>query len=69
MAKKHLLDLQKEYGGFSIEEVDIMTNPIKSWQAGIRMIPALKIDDKSLSGLYLSREAIKKFISKGADQK
>ena len=63
MARKHLIGLQKQYGEFFIEEVDIMVNPLRTWQDGIRMIPALKIDDKILSGLYLGREAIEKFIT------
>lgn len=63
MAGKHLLALQKQYGDFHIDEVDIMVNPLRTWQDGIRMIPAIKIDAKILSGLYLGREAIEQFIT------
>ncbi len=68
MARKHLLDLQKEYGGFSIDEVDIMVNPLTTWRDGIRMIPAIRINDSTLSGLYLDREAIEQFITEEKDQ-
>ncbi|MEA3464441.1 MAG: hypothetical protein U9R29_00240 [Thermodesulfobacteriota bacterium] len=35
---------------------------MRSWKAGIRMIPALKIGDDILSGILLSEEKIREFI-------
>ncbi len=63
VAKNHLMKLQKEYDNCIIEEIDILTNPLKSWRAGIRMVPALKIEYKILAGLYLSFKDISQFIS------
>ena len=47
-----------------IETVEVTTNPLKSWQDGIRMIPALRGGGKTLSGLLLSPEMIRSFIEK-----
>lgn len=63
MAGKHLHELQEELGTFTIDEVDILTNPSRTWQAGIRMIPALKTDNRVLSGLYLTKQAIRAFVT------
>ena len=68
MARKHLLEIEKENGDVSFEEVDVMANPLKTWKDGVRMIPAIRIGDKILSGLYLSREAVKKFITAEKNQ-
>ncbi len=46
-----------------IEEVDVMVAPRQSWDAGIRMIPALKINDRILSALFMSRTSIADFIA------
>lgn len=35
---------------------------MKTWQDGIRMIPALKIEDKTLSGVFLNKTQILSFI-------
>ena len=47
-----------------IETVEVTTNPLKSWQDGIRLIPALRGGGKTLSGLLLSPEMIRSFIEK-----
>lgn len=45
-----------------IEEIDIMAHPLKAWQDGIRMIPALKSGEKVVSGLILNEERIRDFF-------
>jgi len=67
MARKHLLNLQNQYGNFRISEVDCLANPRKTWENGIRMIPALKIDNTILSGIYLSHRLIEQFIIEALD--
>jgi hypothetical protein len=44
-------------------EIDILTAPQLSWRNGIRMIPALKINERVLSALFLSRKDIAAFIA------
>lgn len=56
-----LKKLQNEFD-FTVSEVELTTNPLKTWKAGIRMIPALEINGEVLSGIYLSPEKIRNFI-------
>ncbi|WP_459944664.1 hypothetical protein [Desulfocastanea catecholica] len=46
-----------------MQEIDVLSAPQQSWKAGIRMIPALKIDSHILSALFLSRSTIAQFIA------
>lgn len=46
-----------------IEEVDILTSPGLALHAGIRMIPAIRVGDKTLSSIYLSRKKIDEFVT------
>jgi len=62
MASKSLRELSKEIPGLKIEEVDVLRRPSESWKNGVRLIPALKIEDDILSGIYLTREAIAAFV-------
>lgn len=66
MAGKHLQNLLKQSDDFMLEEVDILAQPLRSWRDGVRMIPAIRVGDDILSGVYLSRTAIKKFIDERA---
>ena len=61
-AKKHLKALSTAYPHLRIEEVDILASPRRAWQEGIRMVPALKIGNRILSGVYLGKKAIYDFI-------
>ncbi|MBU0484374.1 MAG: hypothetical protein KKB30_07670 [Proteobacteria bacterium] len=55
--------LRNKFPNLEIKTVDVATNPLKTWQAGVRMIPALQIEDKILSGIFLTRGQIIEFIS------
>ncbi|MEN8190049.1 MAG: hypothetical protein ABFS19_09405 [Thermodesulfobacteriota bacterium] len=68
MAKKTLDELKAHYPDMEIEEVDIMTNPARSLRDGVRMIPCLKSENDQLSGIFLSRAAIEKFLKKSNKQ-
>jgi glutaredoxin len=46
-----------------VEEIDVLAHPLKSWSDGIRIFPALRINDSILSGVFLGREKIKTFIN------
>ena len=47
-----------------IETVEVTTNPLRTWQDGIRMFPALRGGGKTLSGMLLSTQKIRSFIEK-----
>ncbi|MCD6388564.1 MAG: hypothetical protein J7L69_04055 [Desulfobulbaceae bacterium] len=63
MAARALKRLEKEYKNIEVMEIDVATSPRQTWQAGIRMIPALECRGKLLSGFILTSEKIKKFIT------
>lgn len=61
--RKHLKSLLgDEYGGSCIE-IDSLAQPLKTWQDGIRMIPALKTDGAILSGVLLSEGQVREFLT------
>jgi len=64
LARKYLLDLTSQDPEIEIREVDVLTAPRQSWREGIRMIPALKIDDQIMSALFMSKTDIAAFISR-----
>ena len=61
-ARKSLYALASTHPEISIEEVDILSAPLRTWRDGIRMIPALKDGERVLSGLFLTRQAIADFL-------
>lgn len=64
MAGRYLREIAAENPSIVIDEVEILRHPLKICKEGIRCIPALRIGDSTLSGLYLNREQIRKFILK-----
>ncbi len=62
LAKQHLLAICSKKPHLQIEEVEVLTSPLRTWQEGIKMVPALKVGDAVLSGLYLSRKSITDFV-------
>ncbi|WP_458778239.1 hypothetical protein [Desulforhopalus sp. 52FAK] len=58
-----MLTLTQKNPEIQIEEVDILTSPATAWRDGIKMIPAIKIDEAVLSSLYLSPRKIEDFVS------
>ena len=63
MAHKYLTELTRKYPAIMIQQVDVLLQPVKCWEDGIRMIPAIRINDNVLSGLYLTRASVEKFVS------
>ena len=64
LARKYVRELISHEHGIEVEEIDVLVAPLQSWSDGIRMIPALKIDDHILSALFMSRINIADFIAK-----
>ena len=63
VAGRHLRELAAADPSIEVEEIDIMFAPRRTWQDGIRMIPAMRIDNRILSGVFLSKNAIAGFIA------
>ena len=64
LAKKYLSKITENDPEVQIEEVDIIGSPKRCLQDGIRMVPALVINEDKLSGVFLSKKAIKAFINR-----
>jgi glutaredoxin len=62
LAQKYILETIAHDSEIQLKVVDVMTSPLQSLKSGIRMIPALKIDNHHLSGLFLSKTTIAAFI-------
>ena len=62
MAGKYLREIIEEDPSLSITEIETTTRPITTWRQGIHMIPAIRIGEQTLSGVYLTKKQIQKFI-------
>jgi len=56
--------LKKEHPELEVDAIEVTLNYKRAWKDGIRVFPALKIDEETLSGMILSRDAIRTFIEK-----
>jgi len=64
MAKKALDELLADMDDVELEEVEVMTNPLRALKDGIKFIPSLKSGDEKISGILLSSDKIKTFLNK-----
>ena len=64
MAKKALDELRQNRDDIRLEEIEILSNPLRVLKNGVKFIPTLKCGKEQLSGILLSREKIEKFIEK-----
>ncbi len=62
LVRRALEDIAEKRGDMEIEAIDVLRRPRVALRSGIRMIPALQINDRVLSGLYLKRKRIRQFI-------
>ncbi len=62
MAAKYLHQLATGDRSLQITEVDVLVHPIEFLSQGIHLIPAIKIDDRWLHGVYLTRQKIEAFV-------
>ncbi len=64
MAKKALDELLGDFDDVELEEVEIISNPLRTLKDGVKFIPTLKSGDEQISGILLSQEKIKAFLDK-----
>lgn len=64
LAARELSKALQNYPEIELETIEVSSNLARAWKAGIRLFPALKIDDVILAGILLSHEQINEFIAK-----
>jgi len=64
MAKKALDELLTDVDDVQLEEVEIITNPLRVLKDGVKFIPTLKSGDERLSGILLNQKKIKAFLER-----
>jgi hypothetical protein len=64
MAKKALDELLSDFDDVELEEVEIISNPLRTLKDGVKFIPTLKSGDEQISGIFLSHDKIKAFLNK-----
>ena len=57
-----LSQLLPEFPGIEIEKVEALRNQARQSRDGVRMIPALVSGDRRLSGFYLTKRRIRRFL-------
>jgi hypothetical protein len=51
-----------------VEEIDIFLEPKKAFAAGVRMIPAIVVGENMLSGIWLTPQKIRNFLTVSCPQ-
>ena len=64
MAKKALDELLTDRPDISLEEIEILSSPLRALKDGVKLIPALKSGEKQINGIFLSKRKIKAFIER-----
>ncbi len=66
MAKKALDELltDRNNDDITLEEVEIITNPLRALKDGVKFIPTISVGDQKISGIVLTKEKISRFLKK-----
>ncbi len=66
MAKKVLDELlhEKDNEDIQLEEVEILSNPLRALKDGVTFIPTLKYGHLKISGILLNHQKISQFLKK-----
>ncbi|NTV14507.1 MAG: hypothetical protein HGA96_11355 [Desulfobulbaceae bacterium] len=63
LASLALQRLRGEFPDLIVETVEVTREPLRAWQDGVRMLPAVICNGKTLSGIVLTTAALRKFLS------
>lgn len=63
MAGRSLAQLRAEFPDVVVEEVEYLTNLRRARADGVWTIPALVSGDRALSGFYLTKRSIRRFLA------
>lgn len=64
MAKKALDELLAKTNDIQLEEVEILSSPLRTLKDGVKFVPTLISGKERLSGIFLSSDKIEAFITK-----
>jgi|GEM_PF-1162167 len=64
MAKKVLDELLANMNDIQLEEIEILTSPLRALKDGVMFIPTLKYGEEQISGILLKRDKIEEFLTK-----
>lgn len=62
LAERALKKLQGEFPELTIETVEVTREPLRAWRDGVRMLPALNCNGKTLSRVFLSTTTLRDFL-------
>lgn len=62
LARKNLYSILKKYKDISVQEIDVVRNLKLSKENGVRLFPALQYKNKTVSGVFLSKDKIDAFL-------
>jgi predicted DsbA family dithiol-disulfide isomerase len=62
MAGWSLSQLQRDFPDVVVEKVELLANLGRAREEGVRLIPTLVSGDRKLSGVYLTKAAIRRFM-------
>lgn len=62
MAGRSLAQLLDDFPGITVEKIEYLANLRRSRRDGVRTIPTLLAGDRRLSGFYLSKKRIRRFL-------
>ncbi len=64
MAKKALDELLSTMDDVHVEEVEVITNPLRALKDGVKFIPTLACGKERLSGILLSKSKLAAFLQR-----
>lgn len=62
LAGRALRQLRREFPDLTIETVEVTRDPLRAWQAGVRMVPTVTCNGKTLSGVILTTTSLRAFL-------
>ena len=60
---RELTKLGREFPQLKVKKVDILTSPGRALKEGVKMIPTLQAGERKLSGVFLTSDEIRKFVT------
>ncbi len=63
MAARALERVREIFPKLEIETIEVTTHPLATLRAGVLLIPALKINNALLSGIFLTQNRMQDFIA------
>jgi predicted DsbA family dithiol-disulfide isomerase len=62
LAGRALQKLRGEFPELIFETVEVTRDPLRAWQAGVRMLPTVTYQGKTISGVILTTAALRDFL-------